>query len=291
MNTTKMLFISLRPKQWIKNLVVFAGLIFSHNTFNWELQAKVWLTLIAFCALVSAGYLVNDVLDKESDQYHPSKKNRPIASSRLSTKAAIWAAVGLLIISLAIGVAVDLYLLVALLGYLVLQLSYAYWLKHVVILDVLLISAGFVLRAVAGAAVIHVNISAWLVVCAMLLALFLALAKRRAELVLLESGAANHRQNLAQYSVELVNQMISVTASSALVSYALYSFTAFESKAMMITIPFVLFGIFRYLYLIHEQMQGGAPEQVLLSDIPLLIDIVLWAGLAVAVLQWMQTNN
>lgn len=286
-----MLFISLRPKQWIKNLVVFAGLIFSHNTFNWELQAKVWLTLIAFCALVSAGYLVNDVLDKENDQYHPSKKNRPIASGRLSISTAIGAAVGLLIISLAIGALVDLYLLVSLLGYLVLQLSYAYWLKHVVILDVLLISAGFVLRAVAGAAVIHVNISAWLVVCAMLLALFLALAKRRAELVLLESEAANHRQNLAQYSVELVNQMISVTASSALVSYALYSFTAYESKAMMLTIPFVLFGIFRYLYLIHEQMQGGAPEQVLLTDIPLLIDIVLWAGLAVAVLQWMKTNN
>ncbi|MEK6536171.1 MAG: decaprenyl-phosphate phosphoribosyltransferase, partial [Actinomycetota bacterium] len=154
-------------------------------------------------------------------------------------------------------------------------------------LDVLLISAGFVIRAVAGAAVIHVPISAWLVVCTMLLALFLGLAKRRAELVLLEDEAANHRRNLEHYSIELVDQMISVTASATLFSYALYTFTAFEhSRNMMLTIPFVLYGIFRYLILVHTHLRGGSPEQVMLTDKPLLIDVMLWVITVTVVLQW-----
>lgn len=279
---------SLRPKQWTKNLVVFAGLIFSRNVTNWTMLLETWATFFAFCAVVGSGYLINDILDREKDRVHPVKKDRPIASGRLSVTRAWTVAVVLIAVTLAASFFVSPWLPLFLAGYLVLQLLYALLLKHLVIVDVLVISAGFVLRAVAGAVVIGVSISPWLVVCAMLLALFLALAKRRAELVLLEDDAASHRRNLEHYSIALVDQMTGVTASATLVSYALYTFTAFEqSKGMMLTIPFVLYGIFRYLYLVHKHLRGGSPEQVLLTDMPLLIDIVLWAGTAAAVLHYM----
>ncbi len=283
----KMIFQSLRPRQWTKNLVVFAGIIFSGNIFNWSMQCKVWLTFVAFCAVVGAGYLVNDVIDREQDRVHPVKRTRPIASGRLGAGTAL--AVSLLLVTVFIGggLLVDPLLSAYLAAYLVLQFAYSLVLKKLVIVDVLVISAGFVVRAVAGAAVIHVIISPWLVVCAMLLALFLALAKRRAELVMMEEEAAYHRSNLEQYSIELVDQMTVVTAAATVVSYALYSFTAFDSSAMMLTIPFVLYGIFRYLYLVHQHLRGGFPEQVLITDIPMLVDVVLWVVTAVAVLRWM----
>jgi 4-hydroxybenzoate polyprenyltransferase len=281
------LFISLRPKQWIKNLVVFAGIIFSRNLTDWSMEWKTWVSFIAFCSVVSAGYLVNDLIDRESDRHHPIKKNRPIASGRLGVSTVLCAIVVLVLPALAGGYLVDPLLPVFLTAYIVIQLCYSLYLKNLIILDVLLISAGFVIRAVAGAAVIHVPISAWLVVCTMLLALFLGLAKRRAELVLLEDQAANHRRNLEHYSIELVDQMISVTASATLVSYALYTFTAFEhSRNMMLTIPFVLYGIFRYLILVHTHLRGGSPEQVMLTDKPLLIDVVLWVVTVAVVLQF-----
>ena len=282
-----MIFQSLRPRQWTKNLVVFAGIIFSGNIFNWSMQCKVWLTFVAFCAVVGAGYLVNDVIDREQDRVHPVKRTRPIASGRLGAGTAL--AVSLLLVTVFIGggLLVDPLLSAYLAAYLVLQFAYSLVLKKLVIVDVLVISAGFVVRAVAGAAVIHVIISPWLVVCAMLLALFLALAKRRAELVMMEEEAAYHRSNLEQYSIELVDQMTVVTAAATVVSYALYSFTAFDSSAMMLTIPFVLYGIFRYLYLVHQHLRGGFPEQVLITDIPMLVDVVLWVVTAVAVLRWM----
>ncbi len=278
--------ISLRPRQWTKNLVVFAGIIFSGNIFNWPMQFKVWLTFIAFCAVVGAGYLVNDVIDRDKDRVHPVKRTRPIASGRLGAGTALAVALFLVAVFIGGGLLVDPLLSAYLAAYLVLQLAYSLALKRLVIVDVLAISAGFVIRAVAGAAVIHVIISPWLVVCAMLLALFLALAKRRAELVMMEEEAAYHRSNLEQYSIELVDQMTVVTAAATVVSYALYSFTAFDSSAMMITIPFVLYGIFRYLYLVHRHLRGGSPEQVLISDIPMLVDVVLWVVTAVAVLRW-----
>lgn len=271
------LLISLRPKQWIKNCVVFAGIIFSRNLADWSMEWKTWVTFIAFCAVVSAGYLLNDIIDRENDRHHPVKKNRPIASGRLGIGASITAIFMLIIPALAVGFFADPLLPLFLAMYIVLQFSYSLYVKKLVIVDVMFISAGFVIRAVAGAAVIHVPISAWLVVCTMLLALFLGLAKRRAELVLLEDEAVTHRSNLSQYSIELVDQMISVSASATLVSYALYTFTAFEhSRNMMLTIPFVLYGIFRYLVLVHKHLRGGSPEQVMLTDKPLLIDVVLW---------------
>lgn len=280
---------SLRPKQWTKNLVVFAGLIFSRNIFNWPMQGKVWATFIAFCAVVGAGYILNDILDRENDRVHPIKKSRPIASGSLGIGRALLVAAILVIVSIAAGYFVDTYLPLFLAAYLVLQVTYALVLKHLVIIDVLAISAGFVLRATAGAVVIHVSISAWLLICTMLLALFLALAKRRAELVLLEDEASSHRRNLEHYSIALVDQMTGVTASATLVSYALYTFTAFDqSRGMMMTIPFVLYGIFRYLYLVHKHLKGGSPEQILLTDKPLLIDILLWVASAAAILHWLE---
>lgn len=280
------LLTSLRPKHWIKNLVVFAGIIFSRNLSNWSMEWKTCVTFFAFCAVVSAGYLINDILDRESDRHHPVKKNRPIASGHLGVGAAITAVVLLVLPTLTGSYFADPLLPLFLLAYMTIQLSYSLYLKNIVIVDVMFISAGFVIRAVAGAAVIHVPISAWLVVCTMLLALFLGLAKRRAELVLLEDEAANHRSNLEQYSIELVDQMISVTASATLVSYALYTFTAFEqSHYMMLTIPFVLFGIFRYLSLVHTHLRGGSPEQVMLTDKPILIDVILWVITVVVILK------
>lgn len=281
-------FISLRPRQWPKNLVVFAGLIFSGNVSNWSMQLTVWAAFAGFCAVVGAGYLLNDIRDREQDRVHPKKSSRPVASGELSSGTAATVAAVLVTVSLLGGYLVEPLLALYLAAYLILQLCYTLLLKQLVIIDVLVISAGFVLRAMAGAAVIHVEISPWLVVCAMLLALFLALSKRRAELVLMEDDASVHRSNLKQYSIELVDQMTVVTAAATIVSYALYSFTAFESSDMMLTIPFVLYGIFRYLYLVHRHLRGGSPEQVLLTDVPLLIDVILWVATAATVLQLME---
>lgn len=277
---------SLRPKQWIKNLVVFAGLIFSRNVFNGPMQLKVLLTFITFCGIVSAGYLINDIIDRESDKLHPKKKYRPIASGSLKPQFAVLWAVLLIILSLALSLVVDYSLPLFLLAYLALQLAYSGFLKHLVIIDVLAIASGFVIRAAAGATVIQVAISPWLIVCTLLLALFLSLAKRRAELVSLDDMASAHRRNLEHYSMDLVDQMIGVTASATIVSYSLYSFTAYGTSQMMLTIPFVLYGIFRYLYLIHGKSRGGSPEQVLLTDRPLLINTFLWAMVAIVILQF-----
>lgn len=280
------LLTSLRPRQWVKNLVIFAAIIFSGNALDWQMQAKVWAAFAAFCAVVGSGYILNDILDRSRDRVHPEKCRRPIASGRLGTGVAVTAAVILTTGALAGSLAVDYYLTISLAAYMVLQTIYALFAKHVVILDVMFIAAGFILRAVAGAAVIHVDISPWLIVCAMLLALFLALAKRRAELVLLEGEAASHRRNLEHYSIDLVDQMTVITAAATVVSYAIYSFDVYESGWMMITIPFVLYGVFRYLYLVHKHLKGGSPEQVLFTDKPLLVNIVLWAAAAEAVIYW-----
>ncbi len=281
------LLISLRPRQWTKNLVLFAGVVFSGNALDLSMQAVVLTAFLCFCAGVSAGYLVNDIVDRDRDRLHPVKRQRPIAAGELGVGTAAVAAALLLVAALAAGWLVEPLIDAYLAAYLALQVAYTLVLKQLVIIDVLTIAAGFVIRAVAGAAVIHVVISPWLVACALLLALFLALAKRRAELVTMENEAAAHRRNLDQYSIELVDQMTVVTAAATIVSYAIYTFTAYDSSAMMITIPFVLYGIFRYLYLVHRRLRGGAPEQVLLTDLPLLLDVLLWVAAAARVLWWM----
>jgi 4-hydroxybenzoate polyprenyltransferase len=284
-------FRSLRPRQWTKNLVVFMALIFSIDQ-EWQLSdPSSWAPLLGWsvlafvflCMISSAEYLVNDVLDRESDRLHPTKRRRPIAAGLVSEREALVWAAGLAAVSLggatalipAIG-----WQLAAVLGtYAALMFAYSYLLKHIVLLDMMAISAGFVLRAMAGAVAIDVPISPWLYVVTALGALFMIIYKRRAEIVLLESGAGKHRPILDDYSLPLLDQMGTLVTASTLAAYGLYTFSAEnlpDNNALMLTIPFVLYGLLRYLYLVHQRNEGGSPEEVLLRDWPLRIDIALW---------------
>jgi 4-hydroxybenzoate polyprenyltransferase len=286
---------SLRPRQWIKNLIVYLALLFSIE-LDWQvadpgswapLLARSSLVLLFFCLVSSADYLVNDVADRENDRLHPRKRHRPIAAGLLSPRAALGWAVALALLALGGGFALEWQVGAVLAGYIVLMLSYTFALKHMVLMDMMAIGAGFVLRAMAGALAIDVPISPWLYVVTALGALFLVIHKRRAELTLLESGAANHRPILEEYTAPLLDQMASLVTASTLISYGLYTFTAEnlpENNAMMLTIPFVLYGLLRYLYLVHQRHEGGSPEEVLLRDWPLILDILLWLATASTVL-------
>jgi 4-hydroxybenzoate polyprenyltransferase len=278
---------SLRPKQWTKNLLVFTGLVFTYNLLNWSMLASVLASFAVFCALSSAGYLWNDVRDVEADRLHPVKRRRPIAAGRLP----IWLAAVLAMLLGAGGLYAAFAIrpsfgLVAAL-YLLLTLTYSIWLKHLVLIDVFGISAGFVLRAVGGAVVIGVPVSPWLYVCTVLGSLFLALGKRRNELETLSGAAGSHRRNLEQYTLELVDQLILIVASVTVMAYSLYTFSAENlprDHSMMLTIPLVVYGIFRYLYLVGVKRQGGAPEDMLLTDPGLLGTVVAWAVLSIVIL-------
>ncbi|MHB9155996.1 MAG: decaprenyl-phosphate phosphoribosyltransferase [Endomicrobiales bacterium] len=278
-------FESLRPKQWTKNLFIFAGILFSQNFLDPAMLLPVVSAFFLFCLLSGSVYLVNDITDLPQDRNHPRKSKRPLASGRLSPAAAAAAAGALIVSSLIASSFLGLPFFLAAAGYLTLQLAYSFFLKHIVILDVFSIAAGFVLRVVAGALVIDVEISSWLIICTILLALFLGLSKRRHEIEMLMEGAQSHRKVLEDYSSYLLDQMIGVVTASTVVSYALYTTAPetvekFGTKNLMFTIPFVLYGIFRYLYLIHKKGEGGSPENILVSDIPLLVDIFLWAAAA-----------
>lgn len=271
-----LLLTAMRPKQWTKNLVIFAGVIFAQKIFAGGYLLKTFWAFAAFCLLSGSVYIINDLVDIDKDRAHPQKKNRPLASGRLSAPlaavfvalTAIGALAGAFYINRNFG-------LVAL-AYFVLTMSYSFKLKHIVIIDVITIAMGFILRAVAGAVVIAVDISPWLLVCTFLLALFLALTKRRHELLLLEGNAQAHRRILDEYEPQMLDQMISVVASSTVMAYSLYTFTSGRSEYLMVTIPFVIYGIFRYQYLVHRKEEGGSPESVLLKDLPMLINILLW---------------
>jgi len=278
---------SLRPKQWSKNLLVFAGLVFTYNLLNGEMLVRVLGAFITFCALSSAGYLWNDLRDVAADRLHPVKRKRPIASGQVPTGLAAVLAIALGVAGLGLAFVLGPpFALVASL-YMLLTISYSIWLKHLVLIDVFAIAAGFVLRAVGGAVVIGVPVSPWLYVCTVLGSLFLALGKRRNELELLEEGAGSHRKNLEQYTLELVDQLILIVASVTIMAYSLYTFTAENlprDHSMMLTIPLVVYGLFRYLYLVRVRRQGGAPEDLFLTDPGLLGTAVLWALLSVTVL-------
>jgi 4-hydroxybenzoate polyprenyltransferase len=288
-STLTLLILSLRPEQWTKNLFVFAGLLFGLRLAE---PSAVWAaaaTFLIFCALSGAVYLFNDVADREADQSHPLKRLRPIASGALSTRAAIVTAGFLAAIALVAALLISAPLALTAGAYLLLLVLYSAALKHVVILDVLMIAIGFVLRAVAGAIAVEVPISDWLLVCTTLLALFLALSKRRHELVLLAEGAVGHRRILGEYSPYLLDQMIGVVTASTLMAYAVYATSAdtaqrFGTTRLSLTIPFVLYGIFRYLYLVHQKRGGGSPAAMLLTDRPLLACVALWAMSVVLVL-------
>ena len=282
------LLISLRPEQWTKNLIVFGALIFGGELFEATIVARAGGGFLAFCALSSAGYLFNDVIDRDADRVHPLKSQRPVASGALPVPVALAAAAALGL--LAVGGAWALWPSFGFIavGYAALFCLYSTVLKHIVIVDVLTIAVGFVLRAVGGAVVITVPISPWLLVCTILLALFLALSKRRHELVLLADEAGGHRPILDEYNPYLLDQMIAVVTASTLMAYSFYAISPetvekFGTDLLSLTIPFPLYGIFRYLYLVHRKEGGGSPAEILLADRPLLLCIGLWVLTVVVV--------
>jgi 4-hydroxybenzoate polyprenyltransferase len=273
---------SLRPAQWTKNLLVFAGLIFGRKLFMPSAIAAAVMAFAIFCCLSGAVYLINDVLDRGNDRRHPLKAKRPIASGAVSVKAAVATAVALAAGGLAAAFGLNARFGMTAAAYTALLVLYSGSLKHVVILDVLTIAIGFVLRAVAGATAVDVQISHWLLVCTILLALFIALAKRRHELTLLAADASGHRPILGEYSPQLLDQMIGVVTASTLIAYVFYTISPeteqkFGTPLLGLTIPFPLYGIFRYLYLVHQRAGGGSPADLLLTDRPLLACVALWA--------------
>ena len=276
------LLISLRPRQWAKNLLVFAGLLFGLRLFDLTAVARASAAFGIFCLLSGVVYLINDIADRDSDRRHSFKARRPIASGALSVPAAVTSAVALGSVAMvgAFALSPRFFLVAAL--YLALLGLYSGPLKHIVIIDVLTIALGFVLRAVAGAVAVNVEISHWLLVCTILLALFISLAKRRHELLLLAEGAASHRPILGEYSPYLLDQMIAVVTASTLIAYVFYTISPeteqkFGTHWLGLTVPFPLYGIFRYLYLVHQREGGGNPADLLLTDRPLLVCVTLWA--------------
>jgi 4-hydroxybenzoate polyprenyltransferase len=272
---------SLRPQQWLKNLFIFAPLIFSENIFDQSMFLQTLLAFGVFCLLSGALYILNDLKDLEEDKLHPIKSKRPLASGELKKRQAIAAFVILSFISLIFAEVVNMEFLWVCLVYFILQVAYSLALKHVVILDVFIVASGFFLRVIAGAVAIEVYISPWLLICTTLLALFLALGKRRHEIILLDDDAIGHRPILKEYSPYLLDQMISVVTASTVIAYCLYTISEetiekFGTNKLILTVPFVLYGVFRYLYLIHQKAQGGTPEVLIIKDHPLLLAIFLW---------------
>jgi 4-hydroxybenzoate polyprenyltransferase len=294
---------TMRPKEWIKNAWVFAAIVFSEERL-WLDPPSVLAALGAFalfCMTASAIYLLNDLVDIEKDRAHPKKRNRPLASGRLSPRVAMVVAAVLVGLALPAAFALDLSAFtpgsrpdvdfgLALVAYaLVPGLAYSFTLKNVVILDIFTIAAGFVLRAVAGAMVLDITITPWLVICMGLLALFLGVSKRRAELVLLQDGASGHRRILDEYSLPLLDQMISIIIAATVIAYTLFTATAptlphEPFPVMMVTVPLVVYAIFRYLYLMHRQAGGGSAADLVLRDVPLAVSIVLWGLTSLAIL-------
>jgi 4-hydroxybenzoate polyprenyltransferase len=281
------LVVSIRPRQWVKNLFVFAGVIFSHKLFTADAGAALEAFAV-FCALSGGVYLLNDVADRVRDREHPEKRLRPIASGALSVRAAGAAAGVLVLCGLAASATLGVPFLLTAAAYIVLLALYSVWLKHLVILDVLTVALGFVLRAVAGAVAVDVEISGWLLICTVLIALFLALGKRRHEYLTLDADAARHRPILAEYSAALLDQMIAVVTASTVTAYALYTMSPetvakFGTRLLPVTLPFVLYGIFRYLYLLYRRQLGGNPSELFLSDRALLVDASLWVLMVLAI--------
>jgi len=284
----KALIETLRPRQWTKNLVIFAGLIFDGQFLQLTPFLRVLLAALLFCLVSGVTYTINDLLDLDADKLHPQKRNRPLASGRLGKRTAIIFIIVLSAISLAGGYLLSPNLAQIFVAYTLLILAYSLWLKKIMILDVLVIASGFVLRVLAGLSVITVAyFSPWLFVLTTLLAMYLAFGKRLAELKLLETDAINHRKTLDGYTVPLLNQYIMVILTAILITYTFYTFSAHPGQsnyAMMLTLPFVVYGIFRYLYLIQSDLTTSSPEEVLLKDRPLQIAIALWGLSVIAII-------
>jgi len=279
---------TMRPKQWFKNVFVFAPLIFDEKLFQPRYLLPTLAGFVLLCLTSGTVYIINDLADIEKDRNHPKKRNRPLAAGELSIGAARGAAVLIPLVALPLGFLLDVWLGGILTAYLFLQIGYSFWLKNFVIIDVMIVASGFLLRVAAGVPLVEAErFSPWLYVCMMLLALLIGFGKRRHELVLLKEGAAGHRQALEHYNLPLLDHILSIVTASTLVAYALYTFSAPNlprNHTMMLTIPFVLYGIFRYLYLIHVKELGGAPEEVVLSDRALQASILLWGASVVVVM-------
>jgi len=289
MKNLKNILVELRPVQWIKNLFLFAGLIFSFSFIRIEPILQSTFAFIIFCLASSSIYILNDIIDKENDRLHPQKRKRPIASGELNTGTAIFFSILLALLSLILSLFLNRVFFFTCFAYIFLMIFYSIILKKIIILDVICISFGFILRAVAGAVAIKVEISPWLLLTTFLLALFLGLCKRRYEITQFEENAYTYRKALYHYSSYLLDQMIAVVTASTVVTYALYTmaketYLKFGTKLLGFTVPFVVYGIFRYLYLVHRKKEGGSPEKTLLTDRPLLIDILLWGATAFLVI-------
>jgi len=274
---------TMRPKQWPKNVFIFTALVFVEELFTPVPLLKTIAAFVLFCLMSSAVYLINDLVDIEKDRQHPTKRLRPLPSGQLKPSVAIAAGVLIPLVALPLSFLLNLYFGFVALAYFLTETVYSFVFKNIVILDVLTVAAGFVLRAVAGAVVISVPISPWLYVCTTLVALFIGFGRRRHELILLAENANEHRASLSEYSLPLLDQMTAVVTSATIIAYSLYTFSAPNlppNHTMMLTIPFVLYGLFRYLYLIHVENKGGTPEEIFLSDLPMMIALGLW-GLAV----------
>ena len=301
MRVVRDMIVMMRPHQWIKNLFVFPALIFSINRFRLPYLLNSVAAFCLFCVVAGAIYIFNDLMDVEEDRFHPAKRNRPLAAGSVSPGLA-WAVFGVFSAAgLALGFSLEPHFGGILLFYYVMNVAYSLYLKRVVIVDVLIVSMGFVIRAAAGGLVIRVEVSPWLLICTTLLALFLVLAKRRHELTLLdersnmlielslatedEDRAVRYRKSLDEYSTYFLDQMIGVTTASTLMAYTLYTLSddavkKFGGTGLIYSVPFVIYGIFRYLYLIHQKKEGGSPTRALMGDRPLMLDILLW-GLSV----------
>lgn len=278
---------SMRIRQWTKNVFVLAAVVFDRQLGNPNALLKSLAGFFIFCLLSSSVYLINDVLDAEADRQHPEKRNRPIASGALSPSVAIIAAVMLILVTIPAAFVLSNGFGWVSLAYLVLNFAYSTWLKHIPLLDVMIIAAGFVMRVAAGVFLVTVErFSPWLYVVTTLGALYIGFGKRRSELALLDKDANQHRRVLDGYTIQLLDQLILIVSSTTIIAYSLYTFSAPNlpsNHSMMLTIPFVLYGVFRYLYLIQIKEAGGAPEELLLTDRPLQATIILW-GIAVLII-------
>lgn len=283
----RLLLKTMRPKQWTKNVFVWAAVVFDVKLFQVQPFLRTLLTFALFCLISGAVYIINDLVDVEKDRLHPEKRGRPLASGALNPTLATIGAVAIVIACLPISLRLDADLTLILYGYLALMIAYSFWLKNIVIVDVLTIAMGFVLRVAAGVVVINAErFSPWMYVCMVLLALFLGLGKRRQEIVLMQDNAVNTRRILTEYNLRFVDEMLSLVSATTVMAYALYTFSAPNlppNHLMMLTIPFVLYGLFRYLYLIHVKGETDPPDVVALKDRPLQLDVVLFGVIVVLI--------
>ena len=280
---------TFRPRQWVKNGFVYMALLFDQKLFDWNLLARTTLAFILFCMASSAVYVINDLADLEKDKQHPIKRRRALPSGQLQPWFAVLAAAGIMLVCLPVSFWLDVYFGAVVLTYFLLMLAYSFWLKNVVIVDVMVVAFGFVLRVAAGVVVAEAaRFSPWLYMCTVFLALFLAIGRRRHELSLLAEDANSHRKILEEYTIGFLDEMNHVVSTGALIAYSLYTFSATNlpgNHAMMLTVPFVVYGLFRYQYLVHVKGEGGAPEMLLYTDRPFLLDLILW-GITVVLIMY-----